>query len=188
VVRAGLLNSALMLTGCDSQQRDAGGQANYTRPKLDMPRVSADCTIVKPDLYADDFSPRAPVKPSVIYWESGAWGALDAVWMIERGGQGCFKDNTPLIEKTGAAPILSKFTMSDQEFDEIAATLNYDRLKGQLSNCVQEISDSVNGNYTWYGEHAPSMIQWDKGAKCADTASFFMVMEYVTTRIKAKIQ
>jgi hypothetical protein len=187
-VRAGLLVLALMLTGCDGQPSNAGGQASYTRPKLDMPRVSADCNIVKPDHYADDFSPRAPVNPSVIYWESGAWGALDAVWMIERGGQGCFQDNRPRIEKTGAAPVLSKFTVSNQEFDDIAATLDYDRLRGLLSNCVQEISDSVNGNYTWYGEHAPSMIQWDRGAKCTDTASFFTIMEDVTTRIRAKIQ
>jgi hypothetical protein len=179
-VRAGALLLIGLTSGCDTALNSARLTA------VPVPKLGADCTVEKPDHYADELSPRAAVNARVISWYRGAWGAEDASWVIERGGQGCYIENPKPLPADNLTPVTYRFQVSADAFDEIARTLDYDRFKSQLVNCVEDISDAPSGAITWYGEHAPSVVYYNTGAKCTGSEAFYPIMDRVTEQVKAK--
>lgn len=157
-----------------------------------MPSVEQDCSIslpagyIGPDPLSQEKS-REPINPTVIAWDSGAWGTIDVSWRITRGGLGCFIENERRLPDDDGKPTIHKFQVSNREFDEIAATLNYGRLNAQMTNCENVMSDAENGSYDWYGQGRVSFVRFDKGDKCSGSAAFYQTMNAVTARVKANI-
>lgn len=185
----------LAVVGCE---KSAPSTAVQEQARAAVPDVKSqavvvgdDCSIILPagyrgpDALSQEKS-RPPSNPNVIAWNAGAWGAIEASWRISRGGNGCFMENERNLPNDGRQQKVHMFQVSSREFDEIAATLDYQSLNNMMTNCANFMSDAENGSIDWYGIEHVSWVRYDRGDKCAGSDRFYQIMDRVTARIKAK--
>jgi hypothetical protein len=148
------------------------------------PTFDAQCEIVLPPNYLADWRETAPSEVTVIGDMGRSWGRVYYQWHIERGGRGCLLSQPPYPAPV-AKPEIKTFQVSDALFDEIATTLSFAKVKAQLSNCRQMVTDGPYGELQFYGLNSKAKLGWNGGNVCADSRGFADAQMRVLTRLQA---